>query len=48
MSSTLTDFLTSVIPSVGGYVIAHQGLSDVKIRQKYYNHLNSIISFAEI
>lgn len=48
MSSTLTDFLTSVIPSVGGYVIAHQGLSDVKIRQKYYNHLNSLISFAEI
>ncbi len=48
MSSTLTDFLSSVLPNVGGYVIAYQGISDVKIKQKYYKYISGLISFGEI
>lgn len=48
MSSTLTEFLTAVLPNVGGYVIAYQGISDVRIKQKYYKFLSGLINFGEI
>ena len=48
MSSTLTEFLTAVLPNVGGYVIAYQGISDVKIKQKYYKYISGLINFGEI
>ena len=48
MSSTLTEFLTAVLPNVGGYVIAYQGISDVRIKQKYYKYISGLINFGEI
>lgn len=48
MSSTLTEFLTAILPNVGGYVIAYQGISDVRIKQKYYKFLSGLINFGEI
>lgn len=48
MSSTLTEFLTAVMPNVGGYVIAYQGISDVRIKQKYYKYITGLINFGEI
>lgn len=48
MSSTLAEFLTAVLPNVGGYVIAYQGISDIRIKQKYYKFLSGLINFGEI
>lgn len=48
MSSTLTDFFTAVAPNVGGYVVAYQGMTDDRIKQKYCKFLGGLINFAEI
>lgn len=48
MTFALTEFFQAILPDTGGYVVAYQGLDDIKIKQKFLKSLGGLVDFGEI